>query len=198
VNFVQPVTEQSGDSSDYDQSAARSTYLLTLFETREMDGKDEYGKDRPAARSTAMRGFLVVILLVVQVLDLILIYLAADRFNKTVDHKYTTDNPISNTVNLLELIVAGFVGTAVQVGLTHMYYYNTATLICAYTTATLGWGINLLACGFTAKEASLGNHYHNSQSVVACQYIIWSMEVLFTAYMVVVVQAFQGHKAEPL
>jgi hypothetical protein len=77
------------------------------------------------------------------------------------------------------MIDAGLIACGVIVGLSHVYLSSSVSLGSAFTTAILGWGINLLILGFTAKKASLGNHlYHNNQTVVASQYLVCSIEVL--------------------
>jgi hypothetical protein len=166
-----------------------------------MDGKDGYVERRPAAANAAWRGFVALLLSVVAILDLILIYLAANRFNEMMDLKYNPNpgptnpvgDPISATVNLLELIDAGFIACGVIVGFTHVYLYNAVSLSSAFTTALLGFGINLLILGFSAKEASLGKlkingHYiwHNNPSVVASEYLVWAIEALLTVYLAII------------
>ncbi|CAM6099778.1 unnamed protein product [Calypogeia fissa] len=134
---------------------------------------------------------VAALLLWLLVLDLVLLGVAADSWNRIIGGNTTGANGITPYVVLLALIEGTFLGAAIVVGLSHAYHYTPGSVGSAFATSVIAWGVDILALGFAAKEINIGGQGSRAKVIESFIIVIGFFE---TIYMLILLGGLHHQK----
>ncbi|CAM6119994.1 unnamed protein product [Calypogeia fissa] len=112
-------------------------------------------------------------------MDLILLAVAGDGFDKYVDGTLEGFNDATFTVLILALVSGLVLVSAILAGLSHVHHYNPGSVGSATTTALIAWALMMLTFGVACKEIDIGGTKSLVQAVEAFVFLLTLFETIY-------------------
>jgi hypothetical protein len=127
----------------------------------------------------AGKGLAALLVIWLLILDLCLLGVAADAFNRFIDGTLTGANGMTQFVVLFALIEGTFLAAACVVGLSHAFHYNSGSVGPAFATSVIAWGVDILALGFACKEINIGGQGPREKAIESLIIILAFFETIY-------------------